>query len=100
MSTFIISTTDHTMPSDGIERILDNKYMVICILASHIKPIRIESEDRLIRYVFNGKETEEIEAKLLSGETILIDFQAIIIALESWNNAVTLNKSKARERLG
>ena len=93
-ATIVSITPEKVMPADGIERKLDNEMLIISILSHKIQPLRIEASGRLICFVFDGKETESIENKILANQALPVDFQDVILAMTLWRNAITLAKSK------
>ena len=93
-ATIVSITPGKAMPADGIERKLDNEMLIISILSHKIQPLRIEASGRLICFVFDGKETESIENKILANQALPVDFQDVILAMTLWRNAITLAKSK------
>ena len=98
MGTTVVSITPgKTMSADGIERKLDNELLIIAILSHKIQPLRIEASGRLICFVFDGRETEAIENKILANQPLPIDFQDVILAMALWKNAITLAKSKSSD---
>jgi hypothetical protein len=74
-------------------RELDREELVKFLLVNNIEPVAIEAEGMKLIFVFDKTQTGELEKDAMSNRSILVSWDKISHANDTWKNALALLKS-------